>query len=104
MAAVISTVAPLRSPIRAVPQWEVDLLEPCFYILPVQRPPELFDREWEWEALARFAGDPRPEATLGIVSGRRRQGKSLLLQLLCEQADGVYYGAIEAAEADARGD
>jgi AAA+ ATPase superfamily predicted ATPase len=66
------------------------------------RPAELFDRQWEWEALARFATDPRPEATLGIVSGRRRQGKSLLLQLLCENVGGFYYGAIEAAEADAR--
>ncbi len=68
----------------------------------MERPAELFDREWEWEALTRFASDPRPEATLGIVSGRRRQGKSLLLQLLCEVAGGFYYGAIEAAEADAR--
>jgi AAA+ ATPase superfamily predicted ATPase len=68
----------------------------------VDRPAELFDREWEWEALTRFAADPRPEATLGIVSGRRRQGKSLLLQLLCEATGGFYHGAIEAAEADAR--
>lgn len=68
----------------------------------MERPPELFDRQWEWDALTRFAVDPRPEATLGIVSGRRRQGKSLLLQLLCEGVQGFYYGAIEAAEADAR--
>lgn len=68
----------------------------------MDRPSELFDREWEWEALTRFAADPRPEATLGIVSGRRRQGKSLLLQLLCEATGGFYYGAVEAAEADAR--
>jgi len=66
------------------------------------RPPELFDREWEWEALTRFATDDRAESTLGIVSGRRRQGKSLLLQLLCEESGGFYYGALEAAEADAR--
>lgn len=68
----------------------------------MEHPSELFDREWEWEALARFATDPRPEATLGVVSGRRRQGKSLLLQLLCEATGGFYFGALEAAEADAR--
>lgn len=68
----------------------------------MEHPPELFDREWEWETLTRFATDARPEATLGVVSGRRRQGKSLLLQLLCERAGGFYHGALEATEADAR--
>ena len=68
----------------------------------VQRPQELFDREWEWKALARFATEATAEATLGVVSGRRRQGKSLLLQLLCEATGGFYHGALAAAEGDAR--
>ncbi|MGH3278140.1 MAG: AAA family ATPase [Trebonia sp.] len=49
------------------------------------RPPEVFDREHEWEVLASFAGDPRLPR-LGIVSGRRRQGKSFLLRRLCSVA------------------
>ena len=38
----------------------------------------MFDRDVEWMALAAFASDPRPGATLGVVSGRR-QGKTFLL-------------------------
>lgn len=68
--------------------------------MPVDRPADMFDRVWEWNALARFAGDARAGATLGIVSGRRRQGKSFLLQCLCEATGGFYYEAIEATEAD----
>ena len=37
--------------------------------------PEIFDRDWEWSQLDRFVSDARPGATLGIVSGRRGQGK-----------------------------
>jgi hypothetical protein len=35
------------------------------------RPVEMFDREFEWSALAAFAADERAGATLGVVSGRR---------------------------------
>jgi AAA+ ATPase superfamily predicted ATPase len=61
----------------------------------VQRPGDMFDREEEWDTLVRFATSRSPHALLGIVSGRRRQGKSYLLQALCEQADGVYLSAAE---------
>lgn len=60
----------------------------------------MFDREWEWSALAGFALDPAPGATLGVVSGRRRQGKSYLLEALCEASGGCYFAATEATEAD----
>jgi uncharacterized protein len=40
--------------------------------------------------------DKTPGATLGIVSGRRRQGKSYMLQALCEAAGGLYFAATEA--------
>ncbi len=63
-------------------------------------PTDLFDREWEWEALARFSDDRRPGATLGIVSGRRRQGKSFLLQALCEASGGFYHEATLGTEAE----
>lgn len=44
--------------------------------------------------------DERPGATLGIVSGRRRQGKSFLLEAVCQQAEGFYFSAQEATEAE----
>nr|WP_285621829.1 ATP-binding protein [Kineosporia sp. NBRC 101677] len=37
---------------------------------------------------------------MGVVSGRRRQGKSFLLQAVVEQADGLYFAATEATEAE----
>lgn len=64
------------------------------------RPADLFDREWEWDALCRFVADERAGATLGVVSGRRRQGKSFLLQALCEATGGLYHGAVEATTAE----
>jgi AAA+ ATPase superfamily predicted ATPase len=64
------------------------------------RPPEMFDRQREWEALSRFATDTAPGATLGVVSGRRRQGKTFLLRALCQAADGFYFAAEEAADAE----
>jgi hypothetical protein len=66
----------------------------------MKKPRALFDRDWEWDALVRFATDPRPGITLGIVSGRRRQGKSLLLEALARAAGGFYYEAIDGSEAD----
>lgn len=50
----------------------------------VDKPAEVFDRDPEWAALAEFALAPRLPR-LGIVSGRRRQGKSFLLRRLCAQ-------------------
>ena len=61
----------------------------------MHKPDEVFARDLEWEALGEFATSASPHALLGIVYGRRRQGKSLLLQALCEQADGIYLSASE---------
>lgn len=55
----------------------------------------MFDREWEWRELDRFISDDRPGATLGVVSGRRRQGKTFLLSAACEAVGGFYYAATE---------
>ncbi|MDN5860293.1 MAG: ATPase [Pseudonocardia sp.] len=60
----------------------------------------MFDREPEWDDLARFAADERPGATLGIVSGRRRHGKTLLLYELARITGGFYFGATEATDTD----
>lgn len=64
------------------------------------KPDWVFDREREWQGLTAFAGDPSPRATLGVVSGRRRQGKSYLLQALAQQTNGLYFAATEATEAE----
>lgn len=62
----------------------------------IPRPADMFDRAWEWDALVRFCTDASPGATLGVVSGRRRQGKSYLLEALCSATDGFYFVATEA--------
>lgn len=72
----------------------------CVYNKKMSRPSDLFDREWEWEQLLRFARNPRPEMTLGLVWGRRRQGKSLLLQALTDATAGFRYEAIEGNGAE----
>jgi AAA+ ATPase superfamily predicted ATPase len=64
------------------------------------RPADMFDRVWEWEALSAFAEDPVEGALLGVVSGRRRQGKSFLLEELCRATDGFYFVATEATATD----
>ncbi len=63
------------------------------------KPAHLFDREAEWEGLVSFAADARPGAMLGVVSGRRRQGKSYLLQALATALGGIYLPALELTEA-----
>ncbi|MGH3905769.1 MAG: ATP-binding protein [Pseudonocardiaceae bacterium] len=65
-----------------------------------RKPSEMFDRDNEWDDLARFAVDDAPGATLGVVSGRRRQGKTMLLYSLAQATDGLYFAATEATEAD----
>jgi AAA+ ATPase superfamily predicted ATPase len=62
------------------------------------KPPHLFDRDAEWTGLVGFAADARPGATLGVVSGRRRQGKSYLLQALATALGGIYFPALELTE------
>jgi uncharacterized protein len=64
------------------------------------KPDWVFDRDREWRGLAAFAADPSPRATLGVVSGRRRQGKSYLLQALAQETGGLYFAATEATEAE----
>jgi uncharacterized protein len=66
----------------------------------VDKPTDMFDRDHEWAALRRFITDPQPGATLGVVSGRRRQGKTFLLDAACRAAGGFYFGATEATDAE----
>ncbi|MBO0803677.1 MAG: ATP-binding protein [Nocardiopsaceae bacterium] len=62
------------------------------------KPDYLFDREAEWAGLASFVNDNQPGAMLGVVSGRRRQGKSYLLQALAAATGGIYFPALEVTE------
>jgi AAA+ ATPase superfamily predicted ATPase len=66
----------------------------------LSKPPDVYDRVYEWDELTRFAGNSTPRATLGIVSGRRRQGKTFLLDALTAQAHGFMFTAAETTEAD----
>jgi uncharacterized protein len=66
----------------------------------VTRPSEVFDRIYEWSQLVAFATDDRPGAELGVVTGRRRQGKTYLLRALCQALDGFYFAAEEATDGE----
>lgn len=65
------------------------------------RPSEMVGRRTEWERLTRFAESGIEQATLGIVWGRRRVGKSFLLSALAERSGGFYYGAVRGSSGEA---
>ncbi|GAA2009909.1 hypothetical protein GCM10009799_42450 [Nocardiopsis rhodophaea] len=54
----------------------------------------MVERDREWNLLAEFLADTDPAMRLAIVSGRRRHGKSYLLQALSEQVGGLYVTAV----------
>lgn len=66
----------------------------------IKRPKEMFDRSREWAALSAFVTDPTAGAMLGVVSGRRRQGKTFLLRALCQVTGGFYFAADEATDGE----
>lgn len=66
----------------------------------IVKPSHVFDRDGEWQGLVRFASAQGDTGTLGVVSGRRRQGKSFLLEALSEELNGFYFPAVEATEAE----
>lgn len=65
------------------------------------KPAHIFDRDREWAALMGFAADPADEMRLAVVSGRRRRGKTFLLQALADVCGGFYFVAVESTSADA---
>jgi uncharacterized protein len=69
--------------------------------MPIAKPARIFDRDRDWSGLVSYAENPQPEATLGVVSGRRRQGKTYLLTALADATGGFYFEAEEAAGAEA---
>jgi hypothetical protein len=67
----------------------------------IAKPERIFGRDRDWHALVSYAENQQPEATLGVVSGRRRQGKTYLLTALAEAMGGFYFEAEEATGAEA---
>jgi hypothetical protein len=64
----------------------------------VSKPADVFDRETEWADLADFVTSELPGLRVGVVYGRRRQGKSYLLRRLAEATGGLYHLATEQTE------
>jgi uncharacterized protein len=67
----------------------------------IAKPARIFDRDRDWTALVSYTENPQRENTLGVVSGRRRQGKTYLLTALAEATGGFYFEAEEAVGAEA---
>lgn len=63
------------------------------------KPERLFDRDAEWAELSEFVSSGEQGAALGLVYGRRRQGKTLLLELLALDTGGFMFGATQQTEA-----
>src|SRR5690554_5309817 len=61
----------------------------------VAKPDDVFDRVQEWHDLDQFAAAGGERLGVGIVYGRRRQGKSYLLRRLCRSYGGLYFMAAE---------
>jgi hypothetical protein len=59
------------------------------------KPEQVRDRDAQWATLVRFLERGGPRLRLGLVSGRRRQGKSFLLRALSDQCGGLYVTAVQ---------
>jgi uncharacterized protein len=64
------------------------------------KPDRVFDRTFEWSTLSGFVTSSNPHARLGVVSGRRRQGKTFLLRAMAEATNGFYFTAAETTAVD----
>lgn len=58
-------------------------------------PGHVLFRDEEWTKLTRFAHHDNGALRIGVVSGRRRLGKSYLLRALCEELGGTYLLAVQ---------
>jgi AAA+ ATPase superfamily predicted ATPase len=63
----------------------------------IPKPEYVFDRDREWQALTEFCGQTGPGARLGLVYGRRRQGKTFLLASLVEATGGFMFSATQSS-------
>jgi AAA+ ATPase superfamily predicted ATPase len=63
------------------------------------KPERLFARDTEWRELSEFVSSGQEGASLGLVYGRRRQGKTLILELLVRELGGFFFAATQQSEA-----
>ena len=69
--------------------------------MPLHYPKDMVGRQVEWARLIEFIASGEGAASLGVVWGRRRVGKSFLLESLAEQSGGFYYAAVRGSSAEA---
>lgn len=62
---------------------------------------DMVGREFEWEHLTSFATAGGNDSTLGLIWGRRRVGKSFMLESLVKQTGGFYYQALRGSSGEA---
>lgn len=67
----------------------------------VPRPEDIFDRLVEWDDLIRFVTERGSGLRVGVVHGRRRQGKSYLLRRIAAVTGGFYHQVLEEEAAPA---
>lgn len=60
----------------------------------MKKPAHVLSRDLEWATLTQFLAFPDRHLRLGVVSGRRRVGKSYLLRALAQASDGLYVTAV----------
>jgi uncharacterized protein len=65
----------------------------------LDRPSWLVSRNPEWDRLERFCSDGEVGARLAIMYGRRRQGKTALLQAVEEATGAFYWQAVQQSSA-----
>ncbi|HEX4224967.1 MAG TPA: ATPase [Pseudonocardiaceae bacterium] len=65
------------------------------------KPERVVGRDDEWATLSAFVAHPDEHLRLGVVSGRRRVGKSYLLRGLAEAGGGLYITAVAEEDAPA---
>jgi uncharacterized protein len=63
------------------------------------KPSEIFGRDREWGQLSTFIGNRAGGSQLAVVYGRRRQGKTTLLQELARATGALYWEAAEQSRA-----
>ena len=65
------------------------------------KPERVVGRDDEWATLSGFVAHPDEHLRLGVVSGRRRVGKSYLLRALTQVSGGLYITAVAEEDAPA---
>lgn len=63
------------------------------------KPREIFGRDREWDLLSGFLTNTAGGSQLAVVYGRRRQGKTTLLQELAQATGALYWEAAEQSRA-----